>query len=46
VAYNFKTGNNKIKLLKEYENILKMFYLETLYWPLMPVRKYDAIPQN
>jgi hypothetical protein len=33
VAYNFQTGNNKIKLLMEYENVLKEFYLATLYSP-------------
>jgi hypothetical protein len=31
VAYNFQTGNNKIKLHIEYEDVLKKFYLATLY---------------
>jgi hypothetical protein len=33
MAYNFQTGNNKIKLLKEYESVLRKFYLATLYSP-------------
>jgi hypothetical protein len=31
VANNFQTGNNKIKLLTEYESAIQRFYLATLY---------------
>jgi hypothetical protein len=33
VAYNFQTGNNKIKLLTKYEGVTQKFYLATLYSP-------------
>jgi hypothetical protein len=33
VAYNFQTGNNKIKLLMEYEIVTQKFCLITLYSP-------------
>jgi hypothetical protein len=46
VAYNFQTGNNKIKLLMEYENVTqKVLYGNTVLSALMSGRKYDIIPQ-
>jgi hypothetical protein len=33
VAYNFQTGDSKINMLKEYENLLREFYFEILYCP-------------
>jgi hypothetical protein len=39
VAYNFQTGNNKIKLLTEYKGVTQ----EVLFGNAG--RKYDVIPQ-
>lgn len=33
MAYNLKTGNNKMKLLTEYANVTKKFYFATLHSP-------------
>jgi hypothetical protein len=47
VAYNFQTGNNKIKLLTEYEGITqKVLFDKAVLAALMSGRKYDVIPQN
>jgi hypothetical protein len=49
VAYNFQTGNNKIKLLTEYEGegvTQKVLFGNTVLVALMSGRKYDVIPQN
>jgi hypothetical protein len=47
VAYNFQTGNNKIKLLMEYENVTQnVLFGNTVLAALMSGRKYDVIPQN
>jgi hypothetical protein len=47
VAYNFQTGNNKIKLLTEYEGVTqKLLFGNAVLAALMSVRKYDVIPQN
>jgi hypothetical protein len=47
VAYNFQTGNNKIKLLMEYEGVTqKVLFGNTVLTALMSGRKYDVIPQN
>jgi DUF917 family protein len=46
VAYNFQTGNNKIKLLTEYEGITqKVLFGNAVLAALMSGRKYDVIPQ-
>jgi hypothetical protein len=46
VAYNFQTGNNKMKLLTEYEGVTqKVLFGNTVLTTLMSGRKYDAIPQ-
>jgi hypothetical protein len=47
VAYNFQTGNNKIKLRMEYENVTeKVLFDNAVLAALMSGRKYDVIPQN
>jgi hypothetical protein len=47
VAYNFQTGNNKIKLLTEYKIVTQKVCLITLYSPHCYLgEKYDVIPQN
>jgi hypothetical protein len=47
VAYNFQTGNNKIKLLTEYESVTqKVLFGNALIAVLISRRKYDVIPQN
>jgi hypothetical protein len=47
VAYNFQTGNNKIKLLTEYEDVTQNVLLgNAVLLALMSGRKYDVIPQN
>jgi hypothetical protein len=47
VAYNFQTGNNKIKLLAEYEGVTQKVLLgNAVLAALMSGRKYDVIPQN
>jgi hypothetical protein len=46
VAYNFQTGNNKIKLLTECEGISqKVLFGNTVLAALMSGRKYDVVPQ-
>jgi DUF917 family protein len=46
VAYNFQTGNNKIKLLTEYEGVTqKVVFGNAILAALMSGRKYDVIPQ-
>jgi hypothetical protein len=46
VAYNFQTGNNKIKLLMEYEDVTqKVLFGNTVLAILMSGRKYDVISQ-
>jgi DUF917 family protein len=46
VAYNFQTGNNKIKLLMEYEGVTqKVLFGNAVLAALMSGRKYDVIPQ-
>jgi hypothetical protein len=46
VAYNFQTGNNKIKLLTEYEDVTqKVLFGNTVLAALMSGRKYDIITQ-
>jgi DUF917 family protein len=46
VAYNFQTGNNKIKLLTEYEGVTqKVLIGNAVLVALMSGRKYDVIPQ-
>jgi hypothetical protein len=45
VAYNFQTGNNKIKLLTEYESVTqKVLCGNAVLAALMYGRKYDVIP--
>jgi hypothetical protein len=47
VARIFQTESNKIKLLKECENVTqKVLFGNTVFAALMPGRKYDVIPQN
>jgi hypothetical protein len=47
VTYNFQTGNNKIKLLMEYENVIqKILFGNAVPSVLMSERKYDVMPQN
>jgi hypothetical protein len=47
VAYNFQTGNNKIKVLTEYEVVTqKVLFGNAVLAALMSGRKYDVIPQN
>jgi hypothetical protein len=47
VAYNFQTGNNKIKLLTQYEGVTqKVLFGNAVLAALMSGRKYDVIPQN
>jgi hypothetical protein len=47
VSYNFQTGNNKIKLLTEYEIVTqKVLFGNAVLAAEMPGRKYDVIPQN
>jgi hypothetical protein len=38
MAYNFETGENKINLFMEYENVTQKV--------LLSGRKYDVIPRN
>jgi DUF917 family protein len=46
VAYNFQTGNNKIKLLVEYEGVTqKVLFGNAVLAASMSGRKYDVIPQ-
>jgi hypothetical protein len=46
VAFNFQTGNNKIKLLTEYEGVTqKVLFGNVVLTTLMSGRKYDVIPQ-
>jgi hypothetical protein len=46
VAYNFQIGNNKIKLLREYENVTQqVLFGNAVIAALISGRKYD-IPQN
>jgi hypothetical protein len=46
VAYNFQTGNNKIKLLMEYEGVIqKVLFDNAVLAALMSGRKYDVISQ-
>jgi DUF917 family protein len=46
VAYNFQTGNNKIKLLTEYEVVTqKVLFGNAVLAALMSGRKYDVVPQ-
>jgi DUF917 family protein len=46
VAYNFHTGNNKIKLLTEYEGVTqKVLFGNAVLAALMSGRKHDVIPQ-
>jgi hypothetical protein len=46
VAYNFQTGNNKMKLLMEYEGVTqKVLFGNSVLAALMSGRKYDVIPQ-
>jgi hypothetical protein len=46
VAYNFQTGNNKIKLLTENEDVTqKVLFGNAVLVALMSGRKYDVIPQ-
>jgi hypothetical protein len=45
--YNFQTGNNKTKLLTEYESVtLKVVFGSAILTALMSGRKYDFIPQS
>jgi hypothetical protein len=47
VAYNFQAGNNKIKLLMEYEDVTqKVSFGTAVLAALMSGRKYDVIHQN
>jgi hypothetical protein len=47
VAYNFQTGNNKIKLLTEYESVTRKVLIDSsVLAALVPGRKYYVIPQN
>jgi DUF917 family protein len=46
VAYNFQTGNNKIKLLMEYEDVTQeVSFGNAVLATLMSGRKYNVIPQ-
>jgi hypothetical protein len=46
VAYNFQTGNNKIKLLMEYEGVTQnVLFGNAVLATLISGRKYDVIPQ-
>jgi hypothetical protein len=46
MAYNFQTGNNKIKLLTEYEDVTQtVLFGNAVLAALMSGRKYDAMPQ-
>jgi hypothetical protein len=46
VAYNFQTGKNKIKLLKEYKDVTqKVLFGNAVLAALMSGRKYDVISQ-
>jgi hypothetical protein len=46
VAYNFQTGNNRIKLLTEYEGVTqKVLFSNAVLAALMSGRKYDVILQ-
>jgi DUF917 family protein len=46
VAYNFQTGNNKMKMLSEYEGVTqKVLFGNAVLAALMSGRKYDVIPQ-
>jgi hypothetical protein len=46
VAYNFQTGNNKIKLHTEYEGVTqKVLFGNAVLAALMSGRKYDVILQ-
>jgi hypothetical protein len=46
MAYNFQTGNNKIKLLTEYEGVTqKVLFGNVVLTTLMSGRKYDVISQ-
>jgi hypothetical protein len=47
VAYNFQTGNNKIKLLTEYESVThKLLFDNAVLAALMYGRKYNVMRQN
>jgi hypothetical protein len=47
VAYNFQTGNNKINLLTEYEDVTQnVLFGNAILAALMSGRKYDVIPQT
>jgi hypothetical protein len=47
VAYNFQTGNNKIKLLMEYENVTQnVLFSNAVLAALMSARKYNVMLQN
>jgi hypothetical protein len=48
MVHNFQTGNSKIKLLTEYENITQkiIFFCNALLAALMSGRKYDVTPQS
>jgi hypothetical protein len=47
VAYNFQTGNNKLKLLMQYESVIQeVLFGNVLCAKLMSWRKYNVIPQN
>jgi hypothetical protein len=44
VAYNFQTGNNKIKLLTEYEDVTqKVLFGNAVLATLMSGRKYGLV---
>jgi hypothetical protein len=44
VAYNFEIGNNRMKLLTEYESITqKVLFENAVLSALMSERKYDVI---
>jgi hypothetical protein len=46
VACNFQTGNNKIKLLTEYEDVTrKVLFGNAVLVALMCGREYGVIPQ-
>jgi hypothetical protein len=46
MAYNFQTGNSRIKLLTEYENVTqKVLFGNAVLAALMSGRKY-VIPEN
>jgi hypothetical protein len=47
VAYNFQIGNNKTKLLTEYENVTqKVLFGNAVLASLMSGTKYAIMPQN